>query len=197
MVDSARCCPLRVGEFPFRPRVLAAFSPAARDSSLGSRYKMTGISQRWCGLRSCKLFRITEGPGQRFLRRQRLYRQCLTLRRRGRRDFAALFLTCPSGRSRACWIERFLQERDLSESTWPMTSAANAFSSMLRLIRGCRSAALAGSNFSSGKDTERMDQHYDTRTTVSEVAPSETLNFFEFLTPALRLLSRHPERGAK
>ena len=65
MVDSARCCPLRVAELLLRQRVLATISPAARDSSSGSRYTMTGVSQRWYDLRSCRPSWITEGPGQR------------------------------------------------------------------------------------------------------------------------------------
>ena len=60
MVDSASCCPIRGAELPFRQRVLPAFSPAARGSSLGSRCKLERISQRWCGLRTCNPFRITD-----------------------------------------------------------------------------------------------------------------------------------------
>ena len=79
MVDSASCCTLQVLELLLRQRVLAEMSPAARDSSLGSRYTMNGISQRWYGLRSCRPPWITEGP----CRQSPLPR---------RRDLAALFL---------------------------------------------------------------------------------------------------------
>ena len=72
---------------PFRQRVLAAFSPAARDPSLGSRFKLTEISKHCCGLRTCKSFRITEGPEQRCLFWQQLSRHSLLL---SGRDLAAL-----------------------------------------------------------------------------------------------------------
>ena len=104
-VDSASCCLLRLAELPFRQRVPAAFSPAARDSSSGSRNKLIGIRQRWCGLRTCKPLRITEGPGQRSLRWQQLFRHSLLL---ARRDLAALSLlvqgaaAAPAGSNVSC-----------------------------------------------------------------------------------------------
>ena len=44
MVDSASCSLLRVAELLLRQRVLAAIFVAARDSSSGSRYIVTGLS---------------------------------------------------------------------------------------------------------------------------------------------------------
>ena len=79
-----------------RQRALAAYSFAARVSSVGSRYMMAGMPQGFGGLRPCKTFRITDGPGQRSLRRQPL--SCLSPLLR-RRDLAALFL--PVGRAAA------------------------------------------------------------------------------------------------
>ena len=82
-----------------RQRALSTCSVGARVSSVGSRYMMTGMPQSFGGLRPCKTFRITDGPGQRSLRWQPLFCQSPLLRRR---DLAA----------HAYWIGCLLRERD-------------------------------------------------------------------------------------
>ena len=168
-VDSASCCLLRLAELPFRQRVPAAFSPAARDSSSGSRNKLIGIRQRWCGLRTCKPLRITEGPGQRSLRWQQLFRHSLLL---ARRDLAALSLlvqgaaAAPAGSNVSC--RKKTERVDMADC---VGSERFLYDAPSGAVVG---AAPVGSNVSCRKETVRVDKHYEDDTDGD--SPSKTLN---------------------